>query len=224
MITTLYTEISSTCSQPFVETPFCDMPHHGQTRKHLIPDQGPFVRYRHRRLWHVRSYLLAGMLGDKSYSRIYAVPNTSKLLRNRLRPSQGVLDMLLQRYSTIRGTECPLISGLLGIYSFLTYGDYLFTRVEQNHYLHASLRVHSLPVRRHEGTRTTDDRSKDQLPRPILEERIRRRYGHMNIPVTHSDKYFRTHSKRFHQRPNKSRPRPPPHSRASPRTSMANDL
>lgn len=172
------------------------------------------------------SYLLTGMLGDRSHSRIYAVPNTSKLLGSRSRPSQGVSGMLLQRYSTIRGTASPLISGPLGIYSFLTYGGYLLTRVKQNHYLHASLRIHPLSVRRHEGTRTTDDRSKDQLPRPILEERIRRRYGHMNIhiPEPHSDNCSRTHSKRLHPRPTKSRPRPPPHSRASPRTSMANDL
>ena len=201
------------------------MIHHGQTRKHLIPNQGPFVRYRYRRLWHVgSSYLLTGMLGDRSHSRIYAVQNTSKLLGSRLRPWQGVSGMLLRRCSTIRGTASPLISGLLGIYSFLTYGDYPFTRVKQNHYLHASLRIHPLPVRRHEGTRTTDDRSKGQLPRPILEERFRRRYGHMNTPAPHSDNCSRTHSKRLHPRPTKSRPCQPAHSRASPRTYMANDL
>ncbi len=80
--------------------------------------------------------------------------------------------MLLQRYSIIRGTASLLISGLLGIYSFPAHGRCLFTRVKQNHYLRSSLRIHSLPVRRHEGTRQADDRSKDQLPRPILEERI----------------------------------------------------
>jgi hypothetical protein len=32
---------------------FSEVTHHGQTRKHLIPNQGPFVRYRYRRLWHV---------------------------------------------------------------------------------------------------------------------------------------------------------------------------
>jgi hypothetical protein len=198
------------------------MTHHGQTRKYLIPNQGPFVGYRHRRLWHVGSYLPFDR--HARHSRIYAVPNTSNLLGSRLHPSQGVSDMLLQRYSTIRATASPLISGLLGIYSFPTYGDYLFTRVGQNHYLHASLRIHSLPVRRHEGTHTTDDRSKDQLPRPILEERIRRRYDHINIPAPHSDNCSRQHSKRLHPRPNKSRPRPPPHCRAGPRTSMVNDL
>ena len=60
--------------------------------------------------------LLTGMLGDRSHSRICAVPNTSNLLGSRLRPSQGVTDMLLQRYSTIRGTASLSTSGLLGIY------------------------------------------------------------------------------------------------------------
>ena len=205
--------------------PFCDATHRGQARKHLIPNQGPFIRYCHRRLWHVSSsYLLTGMLGDRSHSRIYAVQNTSKLLGSRLRPSQGVSDMLLQKYSTIRATANPLISGLLGIYSVLTYGDCAFTRVKQNHYLHASLRIHSFPVRRHEGTRTTDDRSEGQLPRPILEERIRRRYGHMDTLAPHPDNCSHTHSKRLHPRLIESRPGWPPHSRTSPRTSLANDL
>ena len=37
-----------------VNSPFCDVIYRWQARKHPIPYQGPLVRYRHRRLWHVR--------------------------------------------------------------------------------------------------------------------------------------------------------------------------
>ena len=47
----------------------------------------------------------------------------------------------------------------------------------QGHYLYAPLRLYPFQIRRHEGGRTTNDRSEDQLPRPILEERVRRRYA-----------------------------------------------
>jgi serine/threonine protein kinase len=48
----------------------------------------------------------------------------------------------------------------------------------QGHYLYAPLRIYTfqIRIRRHERSHTTNDRSEDQLPRSILEERVRRRY------------------------------------------------
>jgi hypothetical protein len=45
--------------------------------------------------------------------------------------------------------------------------------VLQNHYSRVPVRMHTPPMRRHEGDRMADDRSKDQLPRLTPEVHIR---------------------------------------------------
>jgi hypothetical protein len=42
----------------------------------------------------------------------------------------------------------------------------------QGHYPYASLRIYPFLIRRHEGSRTTNDRNEDRLARSILEARV----------------------------------------------------
>ena len=53
--------------------------------------------------------------------------------------------------------------------------EVLTSLIGQDHHLRASLRILSIPVGRYERARATDDRSQNHLPRPILEQRVRRR-------------------------------------------------
>lgn len=52
----------------------------------------------------------------------------------------------------------------------------------QYHHLRPSLRLLPLPLRRHERARTPNDRSQNHLPRPLLEQRLRRRYASLPFP------------------------------------------
>lgn len=133
-------------------TPFCDMTHRGQARKHLIPDQGPFVGYRHCRLWHV-GFLPFDWHAWRQVSHTHI--RSAKHLEASGEPLTSVagsFGYVAPEVLNQKGHGKPVDLWSIGYLLFLTHCDHLFTRIEQNHYLHASLRIHSLPVRRHEGT------------------------------------------------------------------------
>jgi hypothetical protein len=98
----------------------------------------------------------------------FAAPSTSNSLNNSLHPSQAVWDMWLRRCSTKRGTASPSTSGQWGtvamhrLFMLRWNADYDPLQV---HYLYAPPRIYTFQIRRHEGSRTTNDRSEDQLAR-----------------------------------------------------------
>jgi hypothetical protein len=99
----------------------------------------------------------------------------------------------------------------------------------QVHYLYAPLRIYTFQIRGHEGSRTTNDRSEGQLPRSILEERVRRRYvlDHRQtgaVPVQSAYLTLNSNSKELHPRTSQPGPGTPPYSRASARAYVAHEL
>lgn len=63
-----------------------------------------------------------------------------------------------------KGHGKPVDLWSIGYCSSPTFSDSrrseMLISLSQSHHLHAPLRIHALPVRRHEGARTTDDGGK----------------------------------------------------------------
>jgi calcium/calmodulin-dependent protein kinase I len=133
-----------------------------QTRKHLIPNQAPFVRHRHRRLWHV------GSLSFDPHSRKQV--SLSRMCSAKLFEFSG------EPLKTLAGS-CGYVAP-----EVLIRGTASGKPVD--------LRSDGL---KELARQTSEARINFRL---ILEGRIRRRYGHMNIPATFSDNCSRTHTAR----------------------------